>query len=255
MEEVSVDRDSIDRIRSATFPVGRRGYDKREVDRFLNRLADWLETGGADQTRAETVRRDLERVGEQTGKILTDAHDAGDRIRTEAERDAARLAEEARAAAEESRTAADQYAAKTRGEADDYADATRAAADEHAAQSRTEADAYSATSREGADAYAAKTREEIEATGAEIRHRADRDAEQTEKRANAEAKRILDEAARRRSDIETVIADLEARRDAVVADLQRLSSELAGAATEHGPNVPAKEDRGGSQTAASSKTA
>ena len=37
-----MDRDSIGRIRSATFPVGRRGYEKREVDRFLNKLADWL---------------------------------------------------------------------------------------------------------------------------------------------------------------------------------------------------------------------
>ena len=71
-----MDRDSIDRIRSATFPVGRRGYEKREVDRFLNKLADWLETGGGDQTRAELVRRDLERIGEQTGRIITDAHDA-----------------------------------------------------------------------------------------------------------------------------------------------------------------------------------
>ena len=26
-----MDRDSIDRIRSATFPVGRRGYEKREA--------------------------------------------------------------------------------------------------------------------------------------------------------------------------------------------------------------------------------
>ena len=250
-----MDRDSIDRIRSTTFPVGRRGYDKREVDRFLNGLADWLETGGADQTRAETVRRDLERVGKQTGKILTDAHDAGDRIRAEAERDAARLAEEARAEAEQARTAADRYAAETRGEADDYGEATRAAADEHAAQSRTEADAYSAASREGADAYAAKTREEIDASAAEIRNRADRDAEQTVKKAKAEAKRILDEAARRRGDIETVIADLEARRDAVVEDLQRLSSELAGAATQHGASVPAKAARGESQGAVPSKTA
>jgi len=30
-----VDRDSIDRIRSATFPVGRRGYDKREAHRII----------------------------------------------------------------------------------------------------------------------------------------------------------------------------------------------------------------------------
>jgi len=94
-----VDRDSIDRIRSATFPIERRGYNKREVDRFLNKVAEWLETGGADQTRAELLRRDLERIGEHTGKILTDAHDLGEQLLAEAEREAQRIVEEARAEA------------------------------------------------------------------------------------------------------------------------------------------------------------
>lgn len=94
-----MDQDSIDRIRSATFPVGRRGYEKREVDRFLNRLADWLETGGGDQTRAELVRREMERIGEQAGRILTDAHDVGEQLRAEAEREAKRIVEEAEARA------------------------------------------------------------------------------------------------------------------------------------------------------------
>ena len=94
-----MDRDSIDRIRSATFPVGRRGYEKREVDRFLNRLADWLETGGGDQTRAELVRRELERIGEQTGRILTDAHDVSEQLRADAEREAKRIVEDAEAQA------------------------------------------------------------------------------------------------------------------------------------------------------------
>src|SRR5205814_830532 len=70
-----VDRDNIERVRSATFPVARRGYDKREVDRFLTSLAEWLETGGADQSRNDVIRRELERVGEETGRILTEAHD------------------------------------------------------------------------------------------------------------------------------------------------------------------------------------
>ncbi len=96
-----MDRDSIDRIRSATFPVGRRGYEKREVDRFLNKLADWLETGGGDQTRAELVRRDLERIGEQTGRIITDAHDLGEQLRADAEREAQRILEDAEAQAAE----------------------------------------------------------------------------------------------------------------------------------------------------------
>jgi DivIVA domain-containing protein len=90
-----VDRDSIDRIRSATFPIGRRGYEKREVDRFLNRLADWLETGAGDQSRAELLRRDLERIGQQTGKILTDAHDVAEQLRGEAEREVHRIVDEA----------------------------------------------------------------------------------------------------------------------------------------------------------------
>src|SRR5215211_6846243 len=98
-----MDRDSMDRIRSATFPIGRRGYEKREVDRFLNRIADWLEAGGGDQARAELVRRDLERVGEQTAKILTDANEAGERLRAEAEHEAAELTERARAEAERTR--------------------------------------------------------------------------------------------------------------------------------------------------------
>lgn len=171
-----MDRDSIDRIRSATFPVARRGYEKREVDRFLNSLADWLETGGADQTRAELVRRDLERIGEQTGKVLTDAHDAGEQIRAEAEREAGAIIEQAETQAEQMRAAAGQ-----------------------------------------------------------ARDRAEDEAQETLERANSEAKRIVDQAIQRRGDIEAVISDLEARRDAVVADLQQLSGEIAGAATQHQP--------------------
>ena len=106
-----MDRDSIDRIRSATFPVGRRGYEKREVDRFLNKLADWLEKGGGDQMRAELLKRDLERVGQQTGKILTDAHDVAEQLRTEAEHEARRILDEAAARAKQAKGAADEHAA------------------------------------------------------------------------------------------------------------------------------------------------
>jgi DivIVA domain-containing protein len=58
-----MDRDSIERIRTATFPVARKGYDKREVDRFLARVAEWLESGGEDDARTQMVRNELERIG------------------------------------------------------------------------------------------------------------------------------------------------------------------------------------------------
>jgi DivIVA domain-containing protein len=197
-----VDQDSIDRIRTTTFPLGRRGYEKREVDRFLNRLADWLESGGADQARAELVRRELERVGQKTGQILVAAHDAAEEVRAQLDQQAQEEMAESRQQADEVREAADRYAAETRAEADAYANRTHDDADEYAAQARDEGDAYSATTREGADSYAMKTREEAEV---------------------------------RRRDIEAVISDLEDRRDAVVAELERLASEVSGTATLHRP--------------------
>ena len=82
---MGVDQTSLDRIRNATFPSSKRGYDKQEVEKFLARLADWLETGGGDESRSETVKRELERVGERTGAILSQAEDSAQQIRAEAE--------------------------------------------------------------------------------------------------------------------------------------------------------------------------
>ena len=164
-----MERDSIDRIRSATFPLARRGYDKREVDRFLNKLADWLETGGGDQTRAELLRRELERVGQQTGRILTNAHEVAEGLRGDAEREARRILDEASASADQSREVTDRHAAEVRA-------AAEAAAEE-----------------------------------------AQVDAERTVAKARAEAERIVDEANKRRADVEAVISDLEDRRDTPTA--------------------------------------
>jgi DivIVA domain-containing protein len=203
-----MDQDSIERIRTATFKVARRGYDKREVDRFLERLADWLETGGGDDARSEVVRTELERIGEQVAGILTSAHDAGVTLRAEAE---SQLEEER-----------DAYSERTHIEADEYANETRGEADAYAARIRNEASAEAATTREDAEAYAESTRAQ-----------ADEDAAATIQQAETEARRTIDDANRRRSEIEKVIADLAERRKTVIADMQRLSSELVGTATEH----------------------
>ena len=84
-----VDQTSLDRIRNATFPSSRRGYDKHEVEKFLARLADWLETGAGDESRSDTVKRELERVGQRTGAILAQAEESAQQIRAEAEEEAA----------------------------------------------------------------------------------------------------------------------------------------------------------------------
>jgi DivIVA domain-containing protein len=91
-----MDRLSVDAIRRATFPVARRGYSTRAVHRFLDRVAEWLETGTGDPVRADLLRRDLARVGRRTAAVLIEADLEARRLRAEAEREAAQIVRRAR---------------------------------------------------------------------------------------------------------------------------------------------------------------
>jgi DivIVA domain-containing protein len=197
-----VDQTSLDRIRNATFPSSRRGYDKQEVEKFLARLADWLETGAGDESRSDTVKRELERVGQRTGAILAQAEESAQQIRAEAEEEATGTV-----------NTANMQAAETRAEADTYASETR-----------TSADAYSQQTRQAAEEEAAATRRQAE-----------EDARETIATAEAQARRIVEEGTQRREDIEAVIADLVRRRDDVLTDTEELSGKLTGAVSEHRP--------------------
>jgi DivIVA domain-containing protein len=219
-----VENDSIERIRSATFAVSRRGYDKREVDSFLSRLADWLEAGGGDRARSDTVRRELERVGQKTARILTDAEETAQQIRGEAENEAKETRRSVNSAAEATRKEADTYSKQTHETADDYSQKTRAAADQYDAQTRAESDAYSNQARTAADEYSQGVRSE-----------ADRQSIDTVKAGEAKAQRIIEDGVKRRQDIEAVISDLVRRRDAVLAEVDKLTAELQTAVSHHRP--------------------
>lgn len=226
---------SIDRIRSATFTIGRRGYEKREVERFLNQIADWLETGGDDQARSDIVKRELERVGQRTASILASAEDSAEQLRTEADGQATEMVERARADAARTRKAADEYSAKTRKGADEYSEKTRKAADEYGAKTRKDADEYSSRTRKAADTYADQTRTAAEADARQTRAEAEQKARETIAAGEAKAQRIIDDGIRRRRDIEAVIADLIERRDQVIAESTSLSNDLRGVAARHTP--------------------
>ena len=199
---MGVDQTSLDRIRNATFPSSRRGYDKHEVEKFLARLADWLETGGGDESRSDAVKRELERVGERTGAILSQAEDSAQQIRAEAEEEARTTISEANAAAEKARSEADAYATQTRAETDAYAEETRTAV----------------------DAESNATRARIE-----------REVGEALEEAHAKARRIVEEGTRRREDIESVIGDLVRRRDEVLSDVDELSARLEAAVGQYRP--------------------
>jgi DivIVA domain-containing protein len=125
-----VEQSSIERIRTVTFSVERRGYSKREVDQFLGRIADWLETGGGDQAREDVIRSELERVGNHTAELLTSAQHASNQIRSEAEDRAAGTRERADAYAKKTREEADRDAASVLSEAERQARELVASAEE-----------------------------------------------------------------------------------------------------------------------------
>ena len=218
-----MDRRSIDRIRNAEFSHAVRGYDRGEVDAFLAELAQWLAGGGADNAGAETVRAELERVGERTTAILTEAHDAAQQIKEDASRDVRQQLVDANVTAEGLRGSAEEYSEKTREEADAYARRTRSDADSFAEQSK-----------------------------------ADTESETTETRAAAEreAEQIVADANRSRTEIEARVAELEERRDAVLAELDRLASGIAGTATQHrgADSEPPSANRDGDAPAAKDKS-
>ncbi|MFL5906744.1 MAG: DivIVA domain-containing protein [Solirubrobacterales bacterium] len=200
---MGVDQTSLDRIRNATFPGSRRGYDKDEVEKFLGRLADWLETGAGDESRSDTVKRELERVGQRTGAILAQAEESAQQIRAEAEEEARGTINVANLQAEETRSEADSYSSETRAAAETFAQQTRTSAEQEASATRAKAEQ--------------EAREAIET-------------------ARGQARRIVEEGTQRREDIEAVIADLTRRRDDVLADTEELSRRLLAAVSDHSPS-------------------
>lgn len=219
-----MEENSIDRIRSTTFTIARRGYETREVERFLGKIADWLETGGEDEARADLVRRELERVGQRTADILATAGESAEDLRAEAQQEAIATIESARV-----------DAARTREDADTDSDKTRKNADEYSNKVRSEADEYSRATREAVDAYAEQARAKAEADARQTRGEAGEQASQTVAAAEAKARRIVDEGVKRRRDLEVVIADLADSRDSLVTEATRLADELRGVAANHTP--------------------
>ncbi|MDQ3572930.1 MAG: DivIVA domain-containing protein [Actinomycetota bacterium] len=87
-------------LREATFPQALRGYEREAVHSFLDRVASWVESGGAGnaaESSSGAMKDELAKVGERTAGILTAAEDAATKLRS----DAKEYAEKTRASAQD----------------------------------------------------------------------------------------------------------------------------------------------------------
>jgi DivIVA domain-containing protein len=165
-EARGMDWKEIDRLREPGFTEARRGYDRREVDRFLGSLVDWLETDAVKELGDLAVKRKLEFVGKSTARILLTTEEESEKMLGLTQEECADV-----------RARADAASLKTREAADEYAKAVRAKADEDARQATKEAQAEAAeVVREGE-----MRRVQIEETVRELEARRDRALEELER--------------------------------------------------------------------------
>src|SRR5215218_2120025 len=129
-----MDWKDIDRLRDPGFTVARRGYERREVDRLLGSLVDWLETDAARELGELAVKRKLEFVGKSAARILLTTEEESAQLRRLTDEECVELRAEAEAASVRVRQAADEYAADVRAKADEDARQAREAAGADARQ-------------------------------------------------------------------------------------------------------------------------
>jgi DivIVA domain-containing protein len=112
-----VDWKDLDRLRNPGFSFGRRGYDRHEVDRFLEQLVDWLETDAARDIGHIAITRKLELVGKSTTHVLLAAEQEAEELLRQAEADIAELRKQAQDDVRAIREEAEAHAAKVREDA------------------------------------------------------------------------------------------------------------------------------------------
>jgi DivIVA domain-containing protein len=199
-------------IRDPSFPAAVRGYDRRAVDAYVQRINTLIAELQVSGSPRAAVRHALDRVGEQTSGILQHARETAEEITTSAREEAEDTTSRAKAEAQDITTGAQQQASdaitRTRAEADELLAGARTEADKILADANDQSENTLAQARVQADAQAQQTEEEIAPLheDAETRMRtlqADIAAISDEQRT------LLDEVRRITARLEALVADAE----------------------------------------------
>jgi cell division septum initiation protein DivIVA len=100
LSEVEPELGAIDayetRADESLFPLVIRGYDRRSVEEYVEAVTARLAELEALQTPSVAVQEALERVANDTGSILKEAHETADGVLSRAREEAGRLVRDAR---------------------------------------------------------------------------------------------------------------------------------------------------------------
>src|ERR687886_14640 len=192
-------------IRDPSFAASVRGYDRRAVDAYVervNRLIAELQVSGSPKA---AVRHALERVGEQTSGILQRARETAEEITTGA------------------REEAEETTARARAEGKEIIAAARREASEHIAAARAEADEILATARAAADEMLTSAKDQSESTIARARV----EAEGRVRRSEEEIAALHEQATARMHALQADLAAIADERRTLLDGLEHISTRLA----------------------------
>jgi DivIVA domain-containing protein len=175
-------------VTTVEFSSSRRGYDRTEVDQYVERVSRIVVELEAMRSPDAVIERALADVGEETSAILRRARKAAEEIIADAEGHAGDLATKAEAEARALREDADRYGARVKAEAEHVLSDARGQTEDIAAQAAAEAHRV----REDADRYRDEVSSHIDQLARE-RHRLIEDLRQLADQFHRTADRALEQ--------------------------------------------------------------
>jgi DivIVA domain-containing protein len=202
-----------DDIRDPSFPAAIRGYDRRAVDTYVERVNGLIAELRVSGSPPAAVRHALDRVGEQTSGILQHARETAEEITASAR-------EEAEETTARGKAEAQDITAGAQGQAGDAISRARNEADELVAGARAEADQILARANDQSDNTLARARVE---------------AEERSRQAEEEIASLREDAEARMRSLQADIAAISNERRALLDDIRRIAARLEAIVAEAEP--------------------
>jgi DivIVA domain-containing protein len=151
-------------IRDVSFPTVVRGYDRRAVDAYVERVNRVIAELEISRSPQAAVKHALDRVGQQTSGVLQRAREVADELTTTALAEAEHATHRAEVEAEEILEKAQMQAHQLRGQSKEEADEILARARAEAAESLERAAEQARTLQESAEGRLRALQADIEAS-------------------------------------------------------------------------------------------
>lgn len=192
-------------IRNVSFPVGVRGYDRRAVDAYVQRVNRVIAELEVSRSPQAAVRHAVDRVTEQTKTILQEARESAERITATAHEEA------------------DQILAAAKAEAADLVVNASAESD----RLGTEAEKALAAARAEGEGILTRSREEAEKIVADARG----EAAEARRRSEEQLAALQAEAEARLRELQADTERVWSERRELLGDIHGMAARLQDAAT------------------------